>query len=613
MSPNLNRKTLGVNYTARGEAEVLVWAPYAHHVALVLHHKPVRIPMEKDAHGYWSCITHYLQPGSLYWFELDHAHQLPDPASLSQPDDVHGPSQVVNLHTTLWTDQQWKNIPLEDYIFYELHTGTFSKQGDFAGIEKKIQYLKDLGITAIEIMPVAQFPGTRNWGYDGVFPWSVHASYGGVEGLQHLVNVCHENGLAVVLDVVYNHMGPEGNYLRSFGPYFTDKYKTPWGDAINFDDAGCDSVRHFFIENALMWFRDFHIDALRLDAVHAIKDFSPKHILKEIREYTDALMRATGRTHYLIVECDLNDRRFIDPLEKNGYGMSAQWNDEFHHALRVASGGQRVGYYTDFDGVLHLAKSYRDGYVYDGVFSHHRNKTFGTKTDGLDGKQFIVFSQNHDHIGNRMLGERTGSLVSFEMLKLLAGAVIFSPYLPLLFMGEEYGETNPFLYFISHTDEELIASVQQGRKREFASFHLDGEAPDPQSEETFGHSKLQWELIREKKHATLLSYYREILSLRKKIKPLRTTDRSNITMKVYEPEQIIALLRWKNDDVAMILLNFNRQPQTIPTPFTEHAWHRLLNSAAPLWGGLKEIPEYVSGQKIELQPESICLFTNYDV
>lgn len=365
-------------------------------------------------------------------------------------------------------------------------------------------------------MPVAQFSGARNWGYDGVFPFAVQNSYGGPEALQHFVNACHQHNIAVVLDVVYNHVGPEGNNLGKFGPYFTDKYKTPWGEAINFDDAGCDGVRKYFIENVLMWFRDFHIDALRLDAVHAIKDFGPSHILKEIKQHTDALMQETGRAHYLIAECDLNDIKYIQPIEEGGYGMDAQWIDEFHHSLRVTAGNERTGYYQDFDGILHLAKSFHDGYVFDGIYSAHRQKTFGTKTTGIAGEKFIVFSQNHDHVGNRMLGERTSTLVSFEMQKLLAATCLISPYLPMLFMGEEYSEKNPFLYFVSHSDKALVEAVRKGRKEEFAEFHNEGEVPDPQAEETFQQSKLQWHLLQEKQHSAMLSFYKSLIALRKK-------------------------------------------------------------------------------------------------
>ncbi|MBU1821864.1 MAG: malto-oligosyltrehalose trehalohydrolase, partial [Bacteroidetes bacterium] len=414
-------RTLGVNFGSDGGARVVVWSPEADTVELVV--ADTRLALAKKEYGYWELETRTIKPGDLYHFSVNGKDKLPDPASLAQPQGVHGPSQAVNLPTFAWNDDGWTST-LDDYIIYELHTGTFTPEGTFAGIEQKLDYLKELGITAIEIMPVAQFPGARNWGYDGVFPYAVQDSYGGAHALQHLVDACHARGLAVVLDVVYNHLGPEGNYLDAFGPYFTDKYNTPWGRAVNFDDAWCDGVRRYVIENVLMWFRDFHIDALRLDAVHAFKDFGPTHILRELRHYVDQLMQETGRSHYLIVEMDLNDYRYIQPAAEGGYGMDAQWIDEFHHALRVTSGGDRNGYYADFDGIAHLAKAYTNAYVYDGQFSNHRKKFFGTQAATDHGRQFVVFSQNHDHVGNRMLGERTSQLVSFEMQKLLAGAVL---------------------------------------------------------------------------------------------------------------------------------------------------------------------------------------------
>lgn len=441
---NVHKRSIGVNFNENNEAEIQVWSPTAEQIAIAF--DGGKINLNKEGHGYWRAKTKKIQPGTRYKILLNNKDQFPDPASLSQPEGVHESSEAIDLKTFQWTDAQWKNIPLDEYLIYELHTGTFTPEGTFAAIEKKLDHLVSVGITAIEIMPVAQFPGNRNWGYDGVFPFAVQNSYGGAEALQHLVNACHQKEVAVILDVVYNHLGPEGNYLGAFGPYFTGKYKTPWGNAVNFDDAWCDGVRSYFIENALMWFRDFHVDALRLDAVHAIKDLSPVHILREIREYVDELMKTTGRKHYLIVELDLNDNRFINPVSQCGYGMDAQWIDEFHHALRVTATGEQNGYYSDFHGIEHLAKAYKDAYVYDGRFSPHRKKTFGVKTEN-EGKQFVVFSQNHDQIGNSMLGERAGQLVSFEMQKLMAGAIVTSPYLPMFFMGEEWSEPHPFFVF----------------------------------------------------------------------------------------------------------------------------------------------------------------------
>jgi maltooligosyltrehalose trehalohydrolase len=607
---NINRRSIGVNFTEQGEAEILLWAPLAKKVCIRLLDSNRMLALKKEEFGYWHLQTTQLRPGELYSFVLDEKLELPDPASLAQPDGVHGPSQAVNLNDFHWTDQQWKNPSLAEYIFYEVHIGTFSERGTFRGVEKKISHLKSLGVNAIEIMPVAQFPGERNWGYDGVFPFAVQHSYGGAKDLQHLVNVCHGEGIAVVLDVVYNHFGPEGNYVHQYAPYFTDKYKTPWGNAVNFDDAGCDGVRHYFIENALMWFRDFHIDALRMDAVHAIKDFSPQHILREIRGYTDELIRQQQRPHYLVVELDLNDTRYIQPKAKDGYGMDAQWIDEFHHALRVTAGEEGTGYYADFKGIHHLAKAYRDAYVYDGIYSAHRQKTFGVKATEQPGHQFVVFSQNHDHIGNRMLGERTSVLASFEMQKLLAGAILVSPYLPLLFMGEEYGETNPFLYFVSHSDAELVENVRKGRKAEFAAFHIAGEAPDPQADETFLKSKLQWDLPEKDHHKVLFVYYQALISLRKKLPALYILDRKQLEASCDEANNTLQLHRWHNNQHVLCLLNFSNIPQAISVT-TNQRWKKIFDSADPQWNGPAASADLLTNiAVVPVQPESIVIYTS---
>lgn len=607
----IHQRTIGVNFTEKGNATVTVWAPKAEQVAIVFSGK--KLELQKQELGYWQLQTTEIAPGTKYKFVLNGNTELPDPASLSEPEGVHGSSQAIDITHFAWTDQQWKNIPLHQYIFYELHTGTFTPEGSFAGIEQKLDYLKELGVNAIELMPVAQFPGNRNWGYDGVYPFAVQDSYGGAKGLQHLVNTCHQKGIAVILDVVYNHLGPEGNYLGAYGPYFTNKYYTPWGNAINFDDAWCDGVRHYFIENALMWFRDFHVDALRLDAVHAIKDFSPTHILREIKQQVNRLMKETGRTHYLIVELDLNDTRYINPLEEQGYGMDAQWIDEFHHALRVAAGGERTGYYSDFTGIEHLAKAYQDTYVYDGQYSPHRHKKFGIKAEKNEGHQFVVFSQNHDQVGNRPLGERTSQLVSFEMQKLLAGAVLVSPYLPMLFMGEEWAEPHPFLYFVSHTDPALAEAVRKGRKEEFAAFHGRGEAPDPVAEEIFLQSKLQWHLLETEPHQTLWQYYRELIQLRKQTPALRALKRKQIKAEADSEQQTLLLHRWHEDNQAVCLLNFSKEVQTLILPDNEARWYKAFDSAAPKWKGLKAAPAVLAtNATISVQPESILIYTNHD-
>lgn len=604
---DVSARTIGINFK-EGKAIITVWAPLAEKVEVEIQVKnedeTVAIALKRKVYGYWQASTNRVNEGTLYKIKVDDKQPFPDPASLLQPDGVHGPSQAIDITNYPWTETTWNNPPLEDYIIYELHTGTFTTEGTFAALEEKLGYLKELGVNAIELMPVAQFPGSRNWGYDGVFPFAVQNSYGGPRGLQHLVDACHRNGLAVILDVVYNHLGPEGNYLGEFGPYFTSKYHTPWGNAVNFDDAWCDGVRRFVVENALMWFRDFRIDALRLDAVHAIKDFSAVHILKEIKLRLDELVQKTGRQHYLIVEMDLNDTRYIDRAEKGGYGMDAQWVDEFHHALRVTAGQERAGYYADYTGLEDLAKAYRDAYVYTGQWSAHRNRFFGVEPTENPGRQFIVFSQNHDQVGNRMLGERIGQLVSFETQKLLAGAVLTSPYIPMLFMGEEWHEPHPFLYFVSHTDPVLAEAVRNGRKKEFAAFHLEGEAPDPMAEETFTNSRLQWELIQQGKHRIMLDYYKKLIALRKEEPALKTLDRKALTATANGDNQTLVLHRWQGINKIVCLLNFSEE-KSIFNMDKAGEWTVLLNSADQQWGGPGALQ--ISEGSLKLQPQSICI------
>ena len=583
-SLRINRRSLGISYSSRGEAEVMLWAPHAKEAFLFLPDRDERILLSPAERGYFTHIGASVKPGDHYFYELD-GERYPDPVSQFQPQGIFGPSEVVNLHSYKWVDHSWRNPGLADYIIYELHIGTFSPDGTFKGVEEKLSHLNELGITAIEIMPAAEFSGERNWGYDGVFPFAVHHAYGGPVGLQRLVDTCHAHGIAVILDVVYNHLGPEGNCLNYFGPYFTDKYRTPWGSSINFDDAGSDEVRRYFLENMLMWFRDFHIDALRLDAVHAIRDFGPVHILAEMRQLTDKLMKETGCTYYLIAESDLNDPRYITDLGSNGYGMDAQWIDEFHHALRVTTGNERRGYYEDFNGIVHLAKSYRDAYVYDGQYSEHRQKTFGSKVHGILGERFIVFSQNHDQIGNRMLGERTSTLVSFEIQKLMAAAVLISPFLPMLFMGEEYGETNPFQYFVDHSDQQLVEAVRAGRKNEFRHFHQGEDVPDPKSEETFNRSRLQWNLVEKEPHSKLFLFYKTMIALRKQLPALSHGQRSDLWVDIGPGGQMLIISRQTDKQRVMCLLNFSDRDQPIGEDLLDKNLRLLINSSDIMWGG----------------------------
>ncbi len=612
---DVHKKSLGTTTLDGGKTKFNVWAPSADSVELILTESGERLALKRLDHGYWHGLSANVKVGDCYGYVLNDGAFMPDPASLSQPDGVGGPSQVIDLSSFEWTDDNWKNPELKAYITYELHTGTFSPEGTFEGLEAKLPYLKSLGITAIEIMPVAAFPGTRNWGYDGVFPFAVQHSYGGAAGLQKLVNACHNHGLAVILDVVYNHMGPEGNVLDKYGPYFTDKYSTPWGSAINFDDEGCDAVRQYFIENALMWLRDFHVDALRLDAVHAIEDCSTPHIIKEIRQHVEQLSAHTSRRYYLIAEVDLNDKKYITATDKGGYGVDAQWIDEFHHALRVTSGHERSGYYADFNGIGHLAKAYKDAYVYDGQYSRHRGRNFGGNAFGMPGERFVVFSQNHDQVGNRMRGERTGTLVSFEMQKVLAASVLVSPFLPLLFMGEEYGETNPFLYFVNHQGPELIEAVLEGRKREFADFVVEGEEiPDPQSEKCFTDSKLNWDLLKKKQHATMLRYYQKLIGFRKILGALSNPDRSAMDVVLFEDKQVIMMKRRHKLQRVCCLFNFSSREEKVQLDVDDHGWRLLIGSSDKEWLGIHKQPVLLRQVKsLAMPPESFMMFRNTDV
>jgi maltooligosyltrehalose trehalohydrolase len=619
MEIDIRKRNIGLNFNENGEAEIKLWAPSAANVSILIEDSGLTLALVNEDCGYWHLQTDQIKAFDQYCFKitslidgdtLDRA----DPASLFQEEGPHGRSTAFDVNTFNWTDADWKGVDLNDLIIYELHTGTFTPSGDFAAIETKLDYLVELGITAIEIMPVAQFSGNRNWGYDGVFPFAVQNTYGGPLALQHLVNACHAKGLAVILDVVYNHVGPEGNYFYDFGGYFTDKYHTPWGKAINFDDTGCDAVRNFFIENALMWFRDFRIDALRLDAVHAIKDFSPVHILAEIKTHTEKLSQFTGRAYKLIVELDLNDERYIRHQSQYGYGMDAQWIDEFHHALRVCTGQAKEGYYSDFNGVADLAKSYRDAYVYTGQYSVHRQRKFGMPVQQVSGAKFVVFSQNHDQVGNRMLGERSSVLVSFEMLKVMAAAVFCSPFLPLIFMGEEWAETNPFQFFVSHSDEELIEAVRKGRKAEFAAFHDNGVTPDPQAVSTFERSKLDWGKTGEPKHQIMLSYYKTLIALRKQHTVLANLDRKSVDAKAFSEKNCLVVKRWKGSEEIIALFNFSKQIQTLPIDPAFQQAPVLLDSALLKWNGPSQESNNISAEgQITLFPESILILYKTNV
>lgn len=599
----------GAMLNANGACRFRVWAPLKNKVSLLLPEQNVTHEMQRDADGYWSVTLPNIKAGTQYYYVLDEEGKRPDPASRHQPEGVHGPSAVTDPNGFTFTDDQWKGMSLEQMIIYELHTGTFSPEGTLQGIIDRLPALQELGITTIEIMPLAQFPGSRNWGYDGVYPFALQNSYGSINDLKKLVDAAHNIGIAVILDVVYNHQGPEGNYFSDFGPYFTDKYKTPWGQAINFDDAWSDGVRSFYIANALMWLDEFHIDGLRLDAVHAYWDSSALHFVQELTAAVHELEQRCGKKKILIGELDLNNPRYITSVANGGYGLQGQWIDEFHHALHSKLTGETNGYYEDFGKLDLLARSYADAYVYTGQYSAHRKRRFGLAPQHLPYSQFVAFIQNHDQVGNRMLGERLSALVPFEALKLSAAALLLSPFVPLLFMGEEYGEKNPFQFFTSFEDPELVTAVREGRKKEFAAFHAAGEAPDPMAPETFDASKLSWD-TKTPENATLLACYRYLIGLRKTRPALKYHERNGTKVHPVINEGLLVLEReYDGQDALLIVLNFSKEQEAYH-PAGLKTYHKLFDSAHLQWNGPGAIAqdEVPAGGVITIQPLSAIVY-----
>jgi maltooligosyltrehalose trehalohydrolase len=552
--------------------------------------------MEKDPWGYWK-VSIQAAAGTRYLFRPDGKGGFPDPASISQPEGVHAPSVLLDREDYRWQDDDWQGIPLGNMIIYEVHTGLFSSTHDFEGIIKKLDYLVRLGINAIELLPLSQFPGERNWGYDGVYPFAIQGSYGGMQGFKRLVDAAHAKGIAVIVDAVYNHLGPEGNYLHEYGPYFTDKYHTPWGMALNFDDAWCDGVRNFFLQNVRMWLEELHVDALRLDAVHAIVDRSANPFLRQLKELAVDISRQTGRSKEIIAETDLNDPKYIEAYEKGGYGLDGQWNDEFHHALHALLTGEKEGYYEDFGGIDHLEKAFRETYVYNGNYSDHRKKFFGAPVQAPFSR-FVVFAQNHDQTGNREKGDRLANSLSRAQLKLAAATVLLSPYIPLLFMGEEYGEQNPFLFFTSFSDPDLIDAICKGRAAEFRK--APGDFPDPQAEASFAQCMLSWK-YKEAGGAHLSDFYRELIHFRKTRPAMQGASRD--TLVVHQAnENILAFERKIINDHVYIWLNFNGREMNVENKSGSEL-QVLIDSA----GG--ERRESVrAGHSIRLRPYSVNVF-----
>jgi maltooligosyltrehalose trehalohydrolase len=580
------RLEFGANPTAKGVL-FRAWAPLASRLAVcVTSPRQTVCSMDPDAYGIFTAFVENLEAGAQYYYEFEHDRRRPDPVSRFQPHGVHGASQVVDRDAFAWTDRNWRGRALEDFVIYELHTGTFTPKGTFEGVIGRLPYLRDLGITALEVMPVATFPGSRNWGYDGVHLYAPHASYGGPSGLKQLIDACHREGLAVVLDVVYNHLGPEGNYLGEYGPYFTDRYRTPWGAAINVDGPQSDGVRQFFIDNALYWLTEYHVDALRLDAIHEIFDFGACHILREMAEAFHRQAQLLGREAWLIAESDLNDPRVINSPAIGGHGLDAQWNDDFHHSLHTLLTDARNGYFADFGRVEDLRKALSEGLVYDGCRSVYRQRRHGASSASNPGRQFVVFNQNHDQIANADAGKRLSSLLTPEQQKLAAVILICAPNLPMLFMGEEFGTSAPFNYFTSFTDPELARAVSKGRRREYGPFFVDRAFPDPQEPETFVGSQIDWTETTLAPHRELLALYRALLSFRKENRCL-SNCRKDLTEVVFSEEERWMVIQRRDSpgEVALVLCNLSSETRSVPVPHGALGMRLALFTGEPRFGG----------------------------
>ncbi len=576
-----------------GGVEFRVWAPRLRSLSVhVLPGNAHTVPLLLQAAGEFAATVPDLGAGTDYLFLLDDGRRLPDPVSRWQPAGVHGPSRVVDPLSFAWSDQNWRGIPLRQLIIYELHTGTFTVEGTFEAAIPKLPYLLELGITAVELMPVAEFPGKRNWGYDGACLYAPHSAYGGPAGLKKLIDACHRSGLAVVLDVVYNHLGPEGNYLGEFAPCFTGRHRSPWGDAINFDGAESGGVRRFFIDNALYWLTEYHIDVLRLDAIHEIFDFSTRHFLAELKEAFHRQADRLGRAAWIIAESDLNDVRVIKPPHECGHGIDAQWHDDFHHSLHTVLTGDRHGYLEDFGTVEDLGKSLCDGFVYDGRYSNYRRRKHGSSSKDRPGERFVVYIQNHDQIANACLGARLSARVSVEQQKLASAVVMCSPFIPMIFMGQEYGESAPFLFFTSFDDPDLAEAIRQGRKKEYAAFYAEGELPDPQAETTFERSRLSWGSVNQSPHDGILRFHRCLIALRKQHECLANCRKELTRADLSEQAKWLVVERGDpSGSRALLVCNFSPNPQVIPVAFAGVDWQLALWSGDPLYGGIPTEPE----------------------
>jgi maltooligosyltrehalose trehalohydrolase len=590
-----------------------VWAPEKEEMLLhVVAPFNTEFTMQKNEQGYFTVDVSTEEKNLQYFFKPGGKKDFPDPASQHQPQGVHGPSQTINHSAYKWNDSNWNGLPLHELILYELHVGLFTPEGTFEAIIPRLDELKAVGINALELMPVTQFPGDRNWGYDGVYPYAVQNSYGGPQGLKKLVDACHQKGIAVFLDVVYNHLGPEGNYFREYGPYFTNQYCTPWGDALNYDGEWSDGVRDFFSDNAIYWFEHYHIDGLRCDAIHAVFDNGAVHFWELVHQKKTELEQKTGKQFHLIAESDLNSPKVVKTPDQGGYGFDAQWLDDFHHALDVFIIPRDRKRYYDFETIEQVAKAYSDGFVHSGEWVKFRKRKHGASSAGVPGNKFIVFNQNHDQVGNRADGRRLCMLVNFERVKLAAAVILLSPYIPMLFMGEEYADDSPFFYFVSHSDEELIKAVQQGRQKEFQEFGFDGNVPDPQDEHTFLQSKICWGKRKEAHHPIILRWHQKLIQLRKELAPLQNFEKKDLHVQVLN-DKALALFRHTPgmEEQLVCLFNFSKEEVPFQLP-AEKNGRKLIDSKDSEWAFDDEIRGHStnlrSGEMLTLQPLSVVAY-----
>ncbi|MFP5334804.1 MAG: malto-oligosyltrehalose trehalohydrolase [Actinomycetes bacterium] len=542
-----------------------VWAPDAARVDVdvLLHGERRTMPMTAGADGWWRRDVEEAGHGTDYAFRVDGGDPLPDPRSPWQPHDVHAASRVFDAGRFAWTDHGWEGRDVRGAVLYELHVGTFTAEGTLDAAVDRLDHLVTLGVDVVELMPVAAFPGRWGWGYDGVALYAVHEPYGGPEALQRFVDACHARGLGVCLDVVYNHLGPSGNYLSRFGPYFTDHHHTPWGQAVNLDDAGSEHVRRWIVDNALRWFRDFHVDALRLDAVHALVDDSPEHVLAQLARETAELSASLGRPLGLVAESDLNDPRMVEPTASGGLGMTAQWADDVHHAVHAALSGERQGYYCDFGSLEALAKVLTRVFLHDGSYSTFRGRPWGAPVDPQhhSGHAFVAYTCNHDQVGNRAIGDRPSQYLSPGLQAAAAALVLTSPFTPMLFMGEEWGASTPWQFFTDHAEPELAQSIREGRRREFAAHGWRSQdVPDPQDHATRDASVLRWDEVASDGHATVLDWYRTLIALRRREPTLASGDLAGLSVEHSEEERWVVVSRGD----LRVALNLGAQPRALP-------------------------------------------------